>query len=385
MRTYLRIALLLGIAGVTPTASAQLGVDDESYEDEDYVPTQGSSDLGQALRTGRGVVIGSGATRDSYTPIGVVPDVYTVRRGDTLWDITGRHFGNPWEWPRIWSYNPEITNPHWIYPLDRIRLRAGAEDTGDATLPASTSSVSPNTRIVGGTVRLRDEGYLDDDALQQAGTIVGSPEEHMLLAPYDDVYVEFGEGATPEPNREYVVYREIPETDRLEEEQGVLVRILGTVRLRGYDRDEGMGRAVIIDSVDPIERGMRVAPMERRFQMVAPVRNDRDVEAKVIAALHPRELLADQQVIFVSAGRTQGVREGNRFFVVRQGDVWQDERFAGDYGQTEPDPSSPDEFPPEIIAEARVVDVRDETATLIVTRSTREVVLGDRVEMREGF
>ncbi|NLE49072.1 MAG: LysM peptidoglycan-binding domain-containing protein, partial [Sandaracinaceae bacterium] len=42
-----------------------------------------------------------------------VPDVYVVTSGDTLWDIASQFFGDPYEWPRIWSYNPAITNPHW--------------------------------------------------------------------------------------------------------------------------------------------------------------------------------------------------------------------------------------------------------------------------------
>src|SRR5262249_40541358 len=58
-----------------------------------------------------------------------VPEAHTVRRGDTLWDISARYYQNPYTWPRVWSYNPQIQNPHWIYPGDRIRVREG-ETTG---------------------------------------------------------------------------------------------------------------------------------------------------------------------------------------------------------------------------------------------------------------
>src|SRR5262245_26354090 len=39
---------------------------------------------------------------------------HTVVRGDTLWDLSQRYLGNPWYWPKVWSYNPQIDNPHWI-------------------------------------------------------------------------------------------------------------------------------------------------------------------------------------------------------------------------------------------------------------------------------
>jgi len=50
------------------------------------------------------------------------PDEYIVVKGDTLWDISGMFLEKPWQWPAIWQANPQIENPHLIYPGDRLSL-----------------------------------------------------------------------------------------------------------------------------------------------------------------------------------------------------------------------------------------------------------------------
>jgi hypothetical protein len=121
--------------------------------------------------------------------------------------------------------------------------------------------------------------------------------------------------------------------------------------------------------------------------MVPPTVADRDLETHVAATLRPRELLGEQQIVFVPVGREEGVRVGNRFYVVRAEDVWRSGLSGGpaSAGATPETPPEPAEYPAEVIAEGRVVNVRPHSATLMITRSVDVVRIGDRAEMRQGY
>lgn len=389
--------LVAGLLSALPmtTARAQLGVDDPDADRGARVRPSASQDEGPSRFETTTLGQGGGHTRIRVH--GPPPERYSVRKGDTLWSITGQFFGNPWEWPRVWALNPEITNPHWIYPDHSLRLRGAGE--GEAELPSdSATSSSPSSRrdshsdtsarSTPGTIRLREEGYLDREALEDAGTIVGSPEDHMLLATYDRVYIRFASKAQPSTGRTYTIFRHVSASERPPQEKGELVRILGAIRLEHYDEKRKIGEGVIVETLDPIERGHKVAEMERRFVLVQPKRNASERKGKIIATPRSQELSAQHQVVFIDLGAEHGLQVGNRVFIVRAGDQWRRERVeaGAEDKSSESDAHMEDgNFPPEVVAEGRVASVRPRNSAVIITRSLTELSVGDIVELREGF
>src|SRR3569623_252899 len=64
----------------------------------------------------------TGAQADTVALTPDHPDRYVVVKGDTLWDISARFLRDPWKWPDVWKINPQIDNPHLIYPGDTVVL-----------------------------------------------------------------------------------------------------------------------------------------------------------------------------------------------------------------------------------------------------------------------
>ncbi|HYM85676.1 MAG TPA: LysM peptidoglycan-binding domain-containing protein, partial [Pseudoxanthomonas sp.] len=110
---------------------------------------------------------------------GTHPDTYVVKRGDTLWDISGKFLRKPWLWPEIWQANPQIKNPHLIYPgdvislayLDRVALQPGPrQEAPIGAIPLG--DIEPflkNMRVTDSFEELPRVVGLEDDRLHSAG------------------------------------------------------------------------------------------------------------------------------------------------------------------------------------------------------------------------
>jgi hypothetical protein len=151
------------------------------------------------------------------------PDSYTVKKGDTLWDISALFLKSPWRWPELWGMNLEqIRNPHLIYPgqvlfLEKIdgraRLRVGK---GLETGPDGTTRLSPRVRAsaLGDALSsiplsaiepfMNEAVIFETDELQMAPRIVATQEGSVLLSRGDLAYAR-GELGT---QREYRIFRE---------------------------------------------------------------------------------------------------------------------------------------------------------------------------------
>ncbi len=396
---------------VAPTPDGQVVGGGNTKGSSSSQPITGSGedhfDLSQGRTTAEtahgdenGPVFLGGSKSGSLRIGGPVPGSYTVRKGDTLWDICESFFQNPYEWPRVWSYNPQLQNPHWIYPGDQIALRSngitmntasGALGNGSNDVPSSL--VDRRRQVPGNTIFLRDSGFVDDKADQNWGEIIGAPVDKMFLSNFDPIYLKMGGSREVKLGQELTIYRPVRNVPG-----GKVIQIQGTVRVDSWNPAARIARGQIIESLDVIERGARIGPIMRKFAIVAPARNQSDVQAHVLASIHQHEFYGQNQIVFIDKGDKDGLRPGNRLFIIRKGDAWR-QSLASDADATRialesnspaetervPTPHNNAVLPEEVIGELRVVDVRDHTATCVVTQSRSEIETGDNAVARKGY
>ncbi|HEU4774339.1 MAG TPA: LysM domain-containing protein [Lysobacter sp.] len=138
------------------------------------------------------------------------PDTYVVKKGDTLWDIAGTFLEKPWLWPEIWQANPQIQNPHLIYPGDVLSL---------AYLNRVTATAGPRAEApVTGVPLAQVEPFLKDlrvvDKIDSLPHVVGLEEDRLRSAKGQLAYVKGLANAVP--GQRYAVVRPTQRYTRLD-------------------------------------------------------------------------------------------------------------------------------------------------------------------------
>jgi hypothetical protein len=356
--------------------------------------------------SGSAVLSEGGAGEPGRRPI---PPIHLVRHGDTLWDLSDSYYGNPWQWPRIWAMNPQVTNPHWIYPGDQLRLQpgdgsslydrlgAGGPDSGSRGLRL----VNRRERLSRDTVVLRDQGYIGDIDKDTWGQVAGSPEEQMLLTEGNHVFLLLKSDKAPRPGEELAIFRNIRPADHVSgarKPSGEIVKVLGTVKVDSVDAKTHVARARITESLDIIERGAKVGPVRRKFDVVPPLKSETAIVAHLLNSFYPHVYTAQNQVVFLDRGSQDGLKVGNRLVVLRRGDTWRksiDAKMSRTRLELESEEvvhfedtpllGNDQDFPEEAVAELRVLTTEPTTSLAFIVQSRRELVPGDTATTRPGF
>jgi hypothetical protein len=323
-----------------------------------------------------------------------VSETHVVGSGDTLWDLCTKYLNSPWYWPKIWSYNPQITNPHWIFPGNELRFYPSDEslptavevsrdlnapgDSDEFLIPGSmdvedlVKAVAPITmaKIPGNSYLSERRAFISTAEQALAGQITNSVSEAQLLADYDRVYLRLKTAARKGQN--FAIYRNSKEIIHpfTGKSFGFSVEILGSVTI--VETSPQVATGVIDRAFRPIERGDFVGPWpETAGQRVAPRANEFDLKAYIMEVPENGELeIGEHHVVYIDKGRADGVKLGNTFAAFARGD-----RYTRDLAG----------LPNEQVGQLLIIDVQEQSATAMVVRSLVELSAGQKIEMRKSI
>ncbi|MGR5212979.1 LysM peptidoglycan-binding domain-containing protein [Vibrio rotiferianus] len=264
---------------------------------------------------------GAVASTDSQ-PLSVkddAPQTYVVVKGDTLWDISAMYLDSPWLWPRLWQVNPEIDNPHLIYPGDKLSL---VWINGQPVLSLKpVKKLSPKARITEKkAVPTIAEGlvlpYLNSDRLvldkdlESAAKVMGSSKGSKYLTGEDVLYIS-GEHT----EQHWAIYRPVDAYDREDISQSITaLKVVAMGSLVSSQTD--FSGIKIATQLQEIERNDIALPLEQDdnstlsvtfFPQPAPA----GVSAKILGNIEGVRYSSTNQVVVLGLGTQDNLRQGS--------------------------------------------------------------------------
>ncbi|WP_018879676.1 LysM peptidoglycan-binding domain-containing protein [Thioalkalivibrio sp. ALE9] len=250
------------------------------------------------------------------------PERYVVKKGDTLWDISAMFLQDPWYWPEIWLVNPEIENPHLIYPGDVLSIHYVdgrpriTVDGGPRVRP--THRLSPEARVVE-----RDEDVspistlqsfmfrpqvLDEETLENAPYILASQDERVIFGPGDRVYVR-----NAEDTERYELYHIVRHDGALTdpdtgEDLGVATLPVGEAEII---EPGNVARADIRKGEREAIRGDRLVPYAEEQDMLFDIgRPPAGTEGTIISLFDAISQIGQLQAAIINRGERDGIENG---------------------------------------------------------------------------
>ena len=269
------------------------------------------------------------------------PEKYTVVKGDTLWDISARFLKEPWRWQEIWQVNPQIKNPHLIYPGDLVALTfqdgqpvLSLERAGEITSGRNVK-LSPTVRSYEKTEAippipvdaiqqfLKWPLIFEEDEMDDWPYIVSSYEGHLIASVNNTIYIR-GLSDDVETNQ-YSIYRKGPAYVNLKKDKDEEDEVLGYEAIyvgQAIMQKKGDPASAVITSVDrEVLTGDRLIPNSDQKVNIefTPSSNKTELEGNILSVLTGiSELggvaqIGQYQVVVLNIGESSGVEPGNVF------------------------------------------------------------------------
>ncbi|NOH69537.1 LysM peptidoglycan-binding domain-containing protein [Vibrio rotiferianus] len=247
------------------------------------------------------------------------PQTYVVVKGDTLWDISAMYLDSPWLWPRLWQVNPEIDNPHLIYPGDKLSL---VWINGQPVLSLKpVKKLSPKARITEKkAVPTIAEGlvlpYLSSDRLvldkdlESAAKVMGSSKGSKYLVGEDVLYI-----SGKQDEQYWAIYRPVKTYDREDTSQSITaLKVVARGNLVSSQTD--FSGIKITAQLQEIERNDIALPLEQEEKsdlsvVFYPQPAPADVSAKILGNIEGMRFSSTNQVVVLDLGSKDNLRQGS--------------------------------------------------------------------------
>ncbi len=314
--------------------------------------------------------------------------IHKVVKRDTLWDISEKYLENPFLWPKLWQWNDYITNPHFIYPGNNIRLyppevivkhphveseeidevEVEVQEVQEVEVEQEKSEIERTKEVPKHSFpELKSTGLISLNEMEKAGKILNAEDEKVMLTTGDIVYVTLDE--SPSRGDIYTIF---DVQDKIihpvtEEYLGYKVTILGRMEIISFDA--GLATAKIIKAYNAILRGNDVMKQPTLPESISLIHSESSLDGYIIGTKEDQKSFGENDIVYLDLGKEDGVVAGNSFIIYKKGDVVTEKTTDIEYT-----------LPSTTIGRLLIIDVKENSSAAIIIDSIEEMHVGERIK-----
>ncbi len=315
------------------------------------------------------------------------PQIYTIKKGDTLWGISNRFLKDPYYWPNLWSHNPEVPNPHFIYPGQKLAIYDGrieiitAEPETDSTEPTATDEMTeqvetPEVTVEQPIIEPQDEitikipgggiGIIAKDESGAHGQIIDATDSRLIIGTGETVFLEMKDLDATIPGTRYYVYSLGDKVTHPVTGDLLGYRIVEHGALDITEVHDEVASAVIVNEVREIMRGNYLHPYQYQDKEITLKRQDKLLVGYLVDSLRGQSTLGQFDVIYTDLGAEEGLEKGNLVYISRP-------RKASETSIADL------KLPDVLVGEAVILDVRENVSAALILKVVSNAFIGDRI------
>ena len=242
---------------------------------------------------------------------------YTIQKGDTLWDISQRFFDSPWQWPDLWQENSQISNPHLVYPGERIRLfhKGWVRTTAKTEVNEKPSSKKEPPYFVYPDIdRI---GFIKKEPVTPSGYIFKSYNGKIMISHGDKVYIMQNNNSSFIPGEKYIIYRTNPVTNKKTKDPiGFQHYLTGILEITEKHPDFSVAK--VIQSFRSIAVNDLLMPYQPLSKKIFITESKKGLEGSIIGSEEKATIIGDSAIAFIDRGNQDGIMPGQYYSIYYQ-------------------------------------------------------------------
>lgn len=289
---------------------------------------------------------------------------YTIKKGDTLWDLSQKFYNSQWDWPGLWELNKDIKNPHWIYPGNTIRVYLKPELKKQA--PEKPGRMTVETRF--NYPAIHRTGFIKQEQVPALGTVLREKDGKILMATDDVVYIR-PTGQTPfVPGHRYQIYStsQVDQKIGTSRYRGIMHLVKADLEIIEVNTQYVAGK--IKNTYRDVVSGDLVMDFYPRQPSFEVDEYPDPVDAVLLCSEDDTVLINDYRIAFINKGTKNNIRSGNIYTIKRCNET---KSFY--------DVKTGLDIAPVASGKVIVLHTEPDSATVMVLSSTQDIHPGDIV------